>query len=196
MIFKTRADGINWAKGIMRPVVRKDYVVLDFKTTGLTNPAVVQAALVGHNGKSPVTLVSTLVDPEQEIEVGASKIHGITQKMVNGYDSFAIVSKLLEARMRSKHVIIYNRKFGQSVFIHQYARYWGATDAPGIKYHCAMEAAACVLGEWNDYYQNWKWIKLVDACRALKVKVNHAHDATADCYMTWALIEAMSKLEE
>lgn len=50
-------------------------------------------------------------------------------------------------------------------------------------------------GDWNDYHQSYRWQKLTDAVRQMRVTVDaKAHDALGDCLMTLAVIKKMAEV--
>lgn len=68
-----------------------------------------------------------------------------------------------------------------------------ATAASGIT--DAMLQYGAFDGEWNDYYGNYRWYKLTEACRSMGVPVKDAHVASGDCLMTFQLIKKMAESE-
>lgn len=56
-----------------------------------------------------------------------------------------------------------------------------------------MGAYAEYWGDWNDYYSNYKWQKLTNACIQQEIKIENSHSAIGDCKLTLELIRKISK---
>ena len=76
-----------------------DYVVFDLETTGISpkTDEVVEISAVKVQSGTPVDEFSTLVNPGRKIPYGASRVNGITDKMVADSPSFKeVLEKFLE----------------------------------------------------------------------------------------------------
>ncbi len=74
-------------------------------------------------------------------------------------------------------------------FLHNY----GITN-PGKDYCTMLESMDIVKVEWNDYYQNWKWPKLREACDFFKIDFSE-EDAHSSFYDVRKTIELYQKLK-
>ena len=170
----------------------KRFCILDTETTGLGRTAeICQLAVIDHEGK---TLIDTLIEPTVKIEPGATAIHGITKAHVEGKGGFdQHLIPLLQA-VRDKDVVIYNASFDLKL-LQQSARPYGIwlsfpiSDRDGClvftnggNIHCAMHWYSQWIGEWNDYYGNYKWQPLPGG----------DHTALGDCLATLEVIKRMA----
>lgn len=134
-------------------------------------------------------IINTLVKPKNAIPAGASAIHGITDDMVANAPDAAEVIKQVSDITQGHTIIIYNAKFDLQWFpsLHETAVVF-----------CAMERFAEHYGDWNEYYESYRW-------QDLKTAGNHAgyklpegmntHRALADCLITQAVWGHLEKEE-
>jgi len=68
---------------------------------------------------------------------------------------------------------------------------------PGKGYCTMLESMDIVKVEWNDYYQNWKWPKLREACDFFKIDFNEedAHSSLYDVRKTTELYQKLVALQ-
>lgn len=158
-------------------------VVLDLETTDLSG-RVVEIAVVNMQGG---VLFDSLVNPLVPISEGARAIHRITDEMVAGAPTFAAIFEALCRVLRGRTVITYNVAFDRGVLedevyqllrqlsgpwvdeAHQQAfaaagyRMW----SKGLRWRCAMEEYARWVGEWSEYWGNYRYQPLGGGHRAL-----------------------------
>lgn len=163
-------------------------IFIDTETTGLSHQhdEVLEISIINENGD---ILLNTLVQPiRKKSWPEAEAIHGITPTMIkeqsNGYtlkDHAPNIAKLIN---EASAVVIYNEGYDRP-FIESAIAESGSTLNPNTNWHCAMQEYAEKIGDWNDYQNNYRWHKLIDAAR----NVGHewkgsAHRALADCQAT------------
>jgi len=157
---------INWAKELLK---RDHFCILDTETTGLSNiDEICQIALVNSSGEP---LLNSLVRPTVSISAAASEIHGITDKFVTDAPKFEAVFLELLRALGNRDLVIYNSEF----------------DTRMIKQsiHCCMIWYSQFVGEWNEYFGNYKWQRLQGG----------DHSALGDCKATLAVIRQMAAAE-
>jgi len=171
-----------------------NFLVLDTETTGLGPTAeICQIAIIDSAG---TVLLDTLVKPINPIEAGAIAVHGITNAMVEDAPGWKDITALIETLLTGRDVVIYNAVFDRKL-MHQSAEQAGT---PKIEwktlatFHCAMLEFAAVFGDWNDYYQSYRWKTLQTAAQFYKLPVSDAHHALGDCLTTLAVCKAMVAL--
>ena len=186
-----RLKGRQWAYGLVKG---GDFVVVDFETTGLDEPHAIEVGVIDHEGN--VLLDQRIKPPEGvEIDAGATAVHGITLERLKDCPNWEQVVEGFEAAIRDKIVVIYNKKFDQAVIDRAYKSaqlrpmYWTPT-----RYDCAMVKYAEYNGEYVDGEP--KWVKLVDAAKAMGVEVSGEHSAVGDCRMTLGVVNAMAEMAE
>lgn len=172
---KDRQEATKWAQGVLS---RSDWVVLDTETTGLGgDDQIVQIAIIDCQG---TPLLNTLVKPTISIPAEASRIHGITNEMVQDAPSWPVVRELVRAAIKDKIVLIYNAEYDTRL-IRQCDRVHGC-EPFDFQYACAMEQYSQWVGEWNDWHGNYRWQRLPSG----------DHSALGDCVATLGVIRKMA----
>lgn len=182
-----RAAAAHWA----RQLLADDFVILDSATTGLgVFDQVVQIAVVDQTGTA---LLDTLVKPTRPIPQIASRIHGITDALVQGAPTFGEIYDALLMAIGGKRVVIYNKNFDVAM-LHQSDQLYALEGNPGwaplgqdgweglAVWEDAMEPYAAWCNEWNDYHGNYRWQKLPGG----------DHSALGDARACLAVIKCMA----
>ena len=158
---------------------------LDTETTGLSaadGDRIVEIAIVDVRGR---TLVNTLVNPRRPIPRDASRIHGITDRMVERAPALADLWPELERILSGKQVVIYNAAYDRQFFPDRLAC--------TARISCAMLAFAKVYGEWNPRFGDFRWQRLETAAEHVgHTWEGQAHRALADalaCRSVWRWLE-------
>jgi DNA polymerase-3 subunit epsilon len=96
-----------------------------------------------------------------------------------------------------KNLVVYNAVYDRGMMHKSIeAHYQPKIEWKDIaRWHCAMLAYAEAKGDWNDYRGDWRWHKLTDACRQLKLPIGNAHSALGDCLMTLEICRRMAASE-
>jgi DNA polymerase III epsilon subunit-like protein len=160
---------------------------LDTETTGLAprfvdgvnyGAELVEVAVIDDTG---AVLFDELVNPGRSIPQNVIAIHGITDDMVADAMPAAEARRAVLDIVRGRQLVIYNAEFDSRFFP-------GIWEAAEIR--CCMRLFAAYAGQWNDYFGNWRWHKLMAAAR----QAGHdwgeagAHRALADtlaCRSVW-----------
>lgn len=181
--------------GFKRMVADGDYVILDTETTGLHDGEICQIAII--DGATGNMLLNTYVQTVQPIPESAARIHGITDEKVANAPTWAEIQPKARELLRGRHVVIYNAVYDRKM-MHKSDERSGLPrvdyKAEAAKYWCAMEYYAEYVGNWSDYHQSYRWVKLTEAAAREGVSTHNAHDAYADCRMTWGVIRSMAGL--
>lgn len=165
------------------------FVILDGETTGTRyDDEFVQIGILSSAGE---ILLDTLIKPTKAIDPGAERVHGLTANMLADAPGFPELYDQVRAILADQQVIAYNADFDSRILIQTIKRY-GKEYIPGPPWDCAMLAYARFNGKWNTQYNNFKWIKLTDACSLEGITVSGAHSATGDCLMTLKVMQAMA----
>lgn len=155
-----------------RPDTRAGFAVIDVETTGLSPTAhrVVELAIVRTDLSGRVLDEwSTRFNPEGP--VGATHIHGITQRDVAHAPRFGELIPQITSRLSGHAVVAHNAKFDLAFLRNEYARAgWGMPWLPAL---CTLEAS-------NHYLPHIDRRRLVDCCWAAKVRLDGAHSALGD----------------
>lgn len=172
---------------------RRNFVVIDTETTGLKRPAeIIDICVVNSNG---IVLIDTLLKPKRPIGTFIETLTGISNDMVEGATNWPAVKPFILEYMRGKDVITYNAVFDRHM-MHCSDDAWLIDQTDYHKdsdWSCAMEAYAPHGGEWDEYHQSYRWVKLGTAMLQQGLAVETAHRAKADAMMTYRLLAHMCK---
>jgi DNA polymerase-3 subunit epsilon len=169
---------IKWAQNVLAAPDR--YAILDTETTGLESTAeVIQIAIIDPAGKK---LFDSLIRPidRKRIPTEATRIHGITMKMLEGAPIYSEIAPILIQIVEKRNIICYNAAFDGRL-LNQTAEKTGAPKISG-RWACAMLAYAKFRGVWNERRQGYLWHKLPEA----------DHSTYGDCLATLKIIREMA----
>ncbi len=156
---------IAWAKGVLAD---SRAVILNSRATGLDLASeVIQLAIIKVDGS---VLMNQLIKPQASISNEAESAQPTWPEL---HDP---ICHLLQA---ASVVIIYNVELETRLLAQTAKRYNLAL--PQFQTNCAMEFYAEYYGEWSDYYNAFRWQKLMGG-----------HSAMADCVATLELIREMA----
>lgn len=168
-----------------------DFVVLDTETTGLNQQSeICQLAVIDSSG---ATLMDTLLKPVRPIPAAASRIHGIYDSDVVNAPTWPQVVEDLKRIVAGRNLVIYNAKYDRNM-MHCSGEAWNMPKFEWKKhanFWCAMDAFSEIYGEWNEYYQSYRWQKLTLAASYYSLPVINAHAALGDCLMTLGVVMSM-----
>ena len=180
----------KWAADLVES--KEGFIVVDTETTG-TGPQdeVVQIGVVEYMQGEVNVLLECLVRPlKVVISPAASDITGITMDTVRHAPFINAYREVLEYIFHNRRLIAYNADFDERLLRQSF----NATGHPfPFEIECAMLAYAKFYGEWNDYRGDYRWQKLVAACKQQNIPVVDAHRAAGDCIMTCKVMEAMGE---
>ncbi len=169
----------------------EDYLILDTETTGLDAGEICQIAIINRKGD---VLMDDLVRTVRPIPQEAQRIHGITDQMTENAIPWKGLRERVANLLHGRHVIVFNATYDRKM-MHKSDEAAGVDrfDWRGMAtWHCAMEAYGEFSQVWNDYFGNWRWFKLADACNREGINVSGAHRALGDCHMTRLLLDKMA----
>lgn len=139
------------------------FVVIDVETTGVLNSdRIVEVGVVtlSPNG-TVVDEWDTLVNPERD--VGPTHIHRINASMVSAAPTFPEIASALAERLAGGVLVAHNLPFDARMLVSEFRRIDGTLE-PG--------RGICTLQLYR--------MKLPEACRRHRVRLDHAHRALAD----------------
>lgn len=169
---------INWSREVLKR--RQKYVILDTETTGLgKSDEIIQLAVVDLDGN---VLFNENIKPtkKKSISSQASSIHKLTMSNLAECPTFSELKNPLKKAIGRRRIITYNTEFD----LRLYKQTWQFAGGflPKGQWECAMLQYAKYIGEWNDYYQNYRWQKLEGG----------DHSASGDCLATLKVIQTMA----
>ena len=168
---------------------------LDAESTGLDtlNDEPVEIAIAGDDG---ATVFHSLVRPVRHTEwPDAEEVHGITPAMVANAPTLEQLTPQIQDVVRDQDVVIYNAAYDGSLLADQLSL--------ARSLQCCMEAYAEYVGDWSEYHQNYRWIKLTEAAHDVRHEWSgNSHRALADalaCRSVWRYLnvpEETARVEE
>lgn len=165
---------IRWAK----TTLDQSFLIFDTETTGLSNFAeAIQIAIINQDGDK---VFESLIKPLGKITPNAIAIYGIDNNSVKNAPQFKSVYSKLKTILEASKVLIYNAAFDQQILKQQCQL--NSLSTINFNSECVMQWYSQYCGDWNDYYQNYKWQKLPGG----------DHTALGDCQATLAVIKEMA----
>lgn len=187
MIAAARREAVEWAQRMLagRPII------LDFETTGMGDAEIVQIGAVDVTG---AVVLDTLIKPVERIPPAVTKVHGISDAMVQDAPGFPTLYVTLSVLLAGQVVVAYNADFEMGILKAVCKRH--KLPLPRLKtWECAMKAYARFYGKYNPKYRSFAFQKLTNACLQQGIEVQDAHSGAGDALMTLRLIEAMAQAE-
>ena len=201
--------GAHWYN-TLHSLEAEDSIVFDTETTG-ANPELDEAVSIAVQSfaaqQRPPAAYHTLIAPrfpEQLLErnaqnVCAYDIHGIHPDDLVGQPSFPVVYDTLWAIMRGVNWVCWNSDFDVMMLDSLCLRH-GLPLIPRNRVVCAMKLLGPLADKWDEGRAAYRWAKLEDMARVLKLEFQDAHDAAADVKMTiqvlrWAYTHALKRLQ-
>lgn len=184
----TRLGAFAWA----RKMFEQGFMVIDFQTSDLAHRGgrICQVGLVDAAGN---ILMDQLVNPVVKIAPEAFRIHGLSdQQLANAPDIETIWAKVSQVR-GSIPLVSYGQDFDRSVFINSIPHEACIAIPEPFEWFCLMDIFAPVAGKWNQYRENYQWVKLMEACRIAGVQGHDPGSAIANCFMVRDVMEWLSK---
>jgi DNA polymerase III subunit epsilon len=165
-------------------------VFLDTETTGFSpQDEIVEICIVSHDGE---TLIDALVRPKIPIPMDATRVHGITNEMVENAPAWEAVWPLVKKSIQGKSIAIYNADFDLRM-IRQTNQKWNiGWRVPRGDVLCIMRLYAQFYGEWNPKYNTFRWKSLEVAGRQCGISIPNAHRAREDTLLAKAVLEHMA----
>lgn len=168
----------DWA---LQRLNNQNILILDTETTGLYDAEIVDVAIINIAG-DPV--VNTLIKPKDPIPFEASRIHGITDKTVIDAPIFPDIYPFIKSAIEGQDVLIYNSAFDTEILKYNCDLH----GLPRIEYNpeCIMLPYSEYVGEWSDYWGNWKWQRLPGG----------NHRALGDCQAALKVLQRMAGIQQ
>lgn len=147
--------------------------ILDFETTGLQDSCAVSLALIRIEDERIKCARYYLINPKKEIEYGAYKIHGISQKDVADKPTFAEIWKEISPYISGEILVGHNIQYDSGVIKRELKRY-GLMCKP-FKTVCTCKNAKKFINKKN--ISNYK---LDTVCDYFGITMGTHHDARDD----------------
>ncbi len=166
-------------------------VYLDTETTGLEKfDQIVEICVLDFDGS---VLVDSLVKPTSKIPTGVTKLHGITDEMVEDKPTWPEIWPSVQAALTGRHVAIYSADYDVRMMKQSHRHYAKPWQLKGARFFCIMRLFAQFRGEWDDYRDTYRWHKLEEAGRHCKIELPNAHRAKADALLARAVLQYVAE---
>lgn len=170
---------------------RDDWLIVDTETTGLHSEAeIVQMGIVSAHGR---VLLNQLVRPTSDISPGTTAVHGLTADMLQDAPLWTAVYPEVCRLVEGKLLLAYNAEFDGRIISQTCRRYDLPT--PPNKWECVMEMFAQWLGNWSDYWRDFRSVSLGEAAHIRGIGAGGAHEAGSDALTAWRVIQSFVEVK-
>ena len=173
-------------------VLKNDPVYLDTETTGLGNTdEIIEISIVNDAGS---VLFESLVKPTQAIPPGASAVHGIRDEDVVSARTWPLIWTEVRSALFGRMVVIYNADFDVRMLQQTHARYrlpW----KDRFNTFDMLKLYSDYHGDWDAKRRAYKYISLSAAGEQCGITLPNSHRATADTFLTRALLHHLAGVE-
>ena len=157
----------------VRRALRSNIVILDTETTGLDQDAeIVEISCIDKHGQ---VLLDTMVKPQGPMPPEASAINGITQQDLEDQPIMGIVMDKLEPILAQADIVAsYNLEFDHRMLQQSVGPRYQLPH--GTRQLCVMLAYAAYQGEWDYWFEDYRWHPLaaaMEACGARERSIPH-----------------------
>ena len=162
--------------------------VIDFETTGFKQNAPVSLAVAFYENNKRTYAKYILINPEAQIEAGAYKVHGISQKEAESHDSFPVVWKEIRPYFENSIIVAHNAKYDvEQVLIPTLKRY--NIPVPTLEKLCTRDNAKAILPKQKSY--------TLDAlCAYFDIVCENHHTASFDTMMCQRIFARLYNLDK
>jgi len=174
---KAGNSAIEWAKKVLAQ--KDNWVILDMETTGLYDAEIIQIGICNLDGE---IILDSLIRPIIAIPFESTSIHGITDELVKLAPAFPELYPQIIESLKNKQVLIYNVDFDIGIIDYCCKLHKLKLLDLRKKSDCLMRYYAQFCGDWNDYYQSYRWQPL-----------HGDHSAIGDCLAALLLLKKMSE---
>jgi DNA polymerase III alpha subunit (gram-positive type) len=174
-----------------REIIVQKPVYIDTETTGLTrSDEIIEFSIVDHDGTD---LYTTLVKPTQAIPREATRIHGITDRMVETAQAWPIQWPHIRAILFDRLVAAYNVEFDARMMEQSYQKY-NLPRRERLEFIDVLKLFADFRGEYDSFLGAYRYFKLSEAGRYFNISLPNAHRSTADALLTRAVLHSIAGL--
>jgi DNA polymerase-3 subunit epsilon len=171
--------------------LKENIIYLDTETTGIDrNAEIVEIAIIDREGNS---LFQSLVRPSIPIPQEASKIHGITDEMVQTSLSWPALWPSVRPYLLGRSIAGYNIDYDLRLMQQSYERY----RLPWRDHFSSldiMQLFSAYYGEWDPARQKLRWFRLEEAGRLLGIALPNSHRALDDTLLARAVLHRIAGL--
>lgn len=175
-----------------RQILSQQPVYLDTETTGLDRSAeIVEISIVDHDGN---ILFESLVRPSQPIPLDATRIHHITESMVQDYPTWPAIWPKVRSLLFGRVLAIYNEEFDIRM-MRQSHKCYGLPWKEQFNAFCIMTLYALYRGEWDYRRHAFRYYSLKNAGLQCNINLPNTHRATDDALLSRSILHYIANPE-
>ena len=171
--------------------LNEEIIYLDTETTGIDrNAEIVEIAIIDREGNS---LFQSLVRPSIPIPPESSRIHGITDDMVQTSLSWPALWPSIRPHLLGRTIAGYNIDYDLRLMQQSLERYrlpwrdqFSSLDI--------MQLFSAYYGEWDSVRQKLRWFRLEEAGKLLGIPLPNSHRALDDTRLARAVLHRIAGL--
>jgi DNA polymerase III subunit epsilon len=176
-----------------RQVLQQKPYYVDTETTGIDKLSeIVEIAIVDDDGN---TVFHSLVKPGSAIPAVTTRIHKITDKMVEASPTFPILWQQLRPLVANHLLAAYNSDFDMQMIRQSYTRYklpW----KENLQSFDIMKLYAQFKGNWDPNRHSFRYYSLDDAGKLAKINLANSHRALDDTLLARALLHYIAEQQD
>ncbi len=167
-------------------VLQNNPVFLDTETTGLgQKDEIVEIAVIDHQG---TTLIDSLIKPSRPIPADATRVHWITDEMVQKAPAWPILwTTQIRPILNNRIIVAYNSDFDKSMIEQANLRYQVKVRET-LNYFDLLKLYSQFRGEWDGVRRSYRYFSLDEAGKTSGIAFPNAHRAVADTLLARALL--------
>jgi DNA polymerase III epsilon subunit-like protein len=174
-------------------VLELNPIFLDTETTGIgLNDVVIEVAIVDREGQ---VLYDSLVNPQRPIPEESSRVHGITDEMVQNALTLNQVWADIEKIFHNRAVGIYNAEFDMRLLKQSVLAAGMPWSIKENQAFCVMKLFAAWYGEWNKRHSDFKSQKLEFAGQFCGIELPNSHHALDDARLAAAVMNYVANYQ-
>jgi DNA polymerase-3 subunit epsilon len=173
-----------------RCLLEQSPVFLDTETTGLDRSAeIVEISIVDSDGN---VLFESFIRPSVPIPAAVTRIHHITDKMVEKAPTWPAVWPLVRTHLASRVIAIYNEEYDLRLMQQSHARYrlpW----KENLRTACIMKLYAQFKGDWDPLRRSYRYQNLANAGKQCGLSLTNTHRSTDDTFLARSVLLYMAE---
>jgi DNA polymerase III epsilon subunit-like protein len=175
-----RTQAVTFAKEYLG----KQPLYLDTETTGLDSSAeIIEISILDYNG---AVLLDSLIKPLNPIPADATKIHHITNEMVQSAPTWPVLWPTIRSLLVGSLIGIYNADFDMKMLQqthHKYQLPW----RDSFQNFCIMKLFSQFIGQWDPNRRSYRYFRLEQAGQTCKINIPNSHRAIDDTKLARAV---------
>jgi DNA polymerase III subunit epsilon len=173
-----------------RSLLEQGPVFLDTETTGLDRSAeIVEISIVDSDGS---VLFESFIRPSAPIPAAVTRIHHITDKMVEKAPTWPAVWPMVRTHLATRVIAIYNEEYDLRLMQQSHARYrlpW----KENLRTACIMKLYAQFKGDWDPLRRSYRYQNLANAGKQCGLSLANTHRSNDDTMLARSVLLYMAE---